>query len=156
MIALLCRVAKGPFRTVISIYTPCSVNAWGRYLDPPQLEVEFLHLKSAHSSRVSSNMKSASNLSILFLTCLLRILGDRPHSRLHFLRFIHHFHSLIPIAIRVPTSHLSSSNPHFYTCYTFYTAIKVIQHSIVTLWHSIHRSFCCLAAPPCQPLPSGR
>ena len=42
------------------------------------------------------------------------------------------------------------------TFYTIYTAIKFIQHSIVTLWHSIHRSFCCLAAPPCQPLPSGR
>ena len=47
----------------------------------------------------------------------------------------------------------------YYTTFPFYmldTAIKVIPHSIVTLWHSILRSFCCLVAPPCQPLPSGR
>ena len=30
-----------PFRTAISMYIPCSVNAYGRYLCPPQLEVKF-------------------------------------------------------------------------------------------------------------------
>ena len=32
---------------------PCSVKAFGRYLEPPQLEVKFLHLKFSNSFSVS-------------------------------------------------------------------------------------------------------
>ena len=45
IIATLWRSARLPFKTVISIYMPCSVKAYGRYRKPPQVEVKFFDLK---------------------------------------------------------------------------------------------------------------
>jgi len=45
------------------------VNAMGRYLAPPQLEVAICDLKFSYSSFESSTMKSSGNLSIFLLTC---------------------------------------------------------------------------------------
>ena len=53
MISIFTRIARGLFSTLESIATPCSVNAKGEYLRPPQLEVTICDLKSATSWLVS-------------------------------------------------------------------------------------------------------
>ena len=50
---LLCFIASSPFNTVINIYIPCSVKAYGLYLLPPQLEVKNFDLKIEYSSSLS-------------------------------------------------------------------------------------------------------
>ena len=68
-------IATSEFKSPLSIATPCSVNAKGKYLIPPCFfEVLKLHLKLLHSSLVISNIKSGGNLFRLFLTVRFRYL----------------------------------------------------------------------------------
>ncbi len=55
---MLTCIALSLFKTLDNIAIPCSVNAIGGYLSPPQLEVPKWLLKSANSSGDSSNIKS--------------------------------------------------------------------------------------------------
>jgi len=61
--------------TLESIAIPCSVNAIGRYLLPPQLEVTICDLKLLNSCRVSSNIKSSGKRSVFLRTACFRALS---------------------------------------------------------------------------------
>jgi hypothetical protein len=66
MLILLYFVISSAFelKMVNNIATPFSVNAKGRHLSPPQLEVPNWHLKISYTFFVTSNMKSSGNRSL--------------------------------------------------------------------------------------------
>ena len=66
---MLCCVASSPLSTVANIYIPCSVNTYGIFLIPPQLEVTNCDFKFSSSSFVNWNIKSSGNRSIFRFTC---------------------------------------------------------------------------------------
>ncbi len=63
MILMLTAIACLLFSTLDNMATPCSVNAIGKYLSPPQLEVTICDLKLRNSFLFNLNMKSFGNLS---------------------------------------------------------------------------------------------
>ena len=71
MIWTLTTMARGLRKTLESMATPCSVNAYGRYLrcDPrPLSKITICDLKDTASCMCSRNMKSAGKRSRLRLT----------------------------------------------------------------------------------------
>jgi hypothetical protein len=79
MISMFTNVARLLLRTLESMATPCSVNAYGRVLRPPQIDVTICDFKLANSSLVSWNMKSSGNLSTLRFTACTNALVSTPY-----------------------------------------------------------------------------
>lgn len=82
MISTLTRMARSLFKTLESMATPCSVNAYGGLLMPILalgLDVAICDIQFAVSSLLSRNMKSAGNLFRLRLTCSLRRPVETPY-----------------------------------------------------------------------------
>ena len=71
---------RGLLSTVAAMIAPCSVNAMGSFLRPPQLEFADCDFRLLNSLHVSTKMKSSGNRSRLRLTCSLAD-GSPPRNR---------------------------------------------------------------------------
>lgn len=81
MISILMAIARGERSTVESIATPCSVNAYGGFRIPPQLEVANCDFKLSHSTASNRNMKSEGNRPLFLFTASSSRLGSTAYNR---------------------------------------------------------------------------